>query len=662
MAWQSGQFIIGQQGQNGATVSAWLTSRFADGTPIAQDTSLPSGTADSGPVTTSVDYGGAGFWSMELEDDDDYAIAIQWDGHIYYLLWTNGGGGGGGGLPGWFQFGSGTPVGTVVPEQKGAVYQDIENGAFYEAVGLTSADWAVVGGNGDNTVPGVTTSADGQVSVLGATDQTAAFTDIGAAAGSGNGLFWNPGSADGDQTLQWQFGAPGSPTTGGIDADGNMTLAGWLTLEASGNALHFVDTDPNTAEPGTMGDVAWRTDLREWYGCSTSGASGDAIWVVLASGGGAPNAGSSFYLPNSVEVILAAISFVSNDFSAFLGGAIPQSPLPSYTYAEPTITGTADGALEVDFYSPVLGDVIAVVNLNGVPEQGFYAVTAVGDGSHPYVLTRVAPFDEAETLGQNLVIGPAVNGGNYQFAVVQWDPAGAYGSDFVLGTTVPLCNVFFTSAESGSGASFVEGHNNVASGKAAHAEGFTNVAFTGGHAEGQETVAGGQDSHAEGNGTWAKATSSHAEGSDSIAYLGLGAHAESGGGIAVPGDSQFQRTTVGIQTTDATPVSVSLTATADFTHTYLVTVRTVARRIDTPGTDSAWISQGVMRGDGVSAYTWVGGTAPVAVLVAQDAGASTWVSQVDIDPVTFAVLVSATGEVAETINWSNTVELDEVAG
>lgn len=659
--WVSNQFIVEENGQNGAVVTAWLASRFVGGLPVAQDTVLPTGSPDAGPVTTSVDFGGPGFWSLQIPTDDDYVIATSFGGSLYYSLWTAPGGSGGG-LPAWDMFGDGSPVGTVTPSQTGARYQDKTNGALYEALGATSADWVTVGGNGDNTVPGVTVTEDGQVVVVGTLNEGVSLTDEAALAGSGNQLGWVPGAADGDQTVAWQTGAIGVPNIGGIDADGNMTIAGWMTNGNTEASLHFATTDPNVGEPGVEGDVCWRTDTRTWYGCSTSGDPG--TWIEL-SGGGAPNVGSNFYLPNSDEVVIAAISVVTQTIDSGLG--IIESPLPSYVYSEPTITGTANGALEVDFYNPALNDIIAVCDLNGLPENGIYKVTTVGDGSHPFVLTRAAPFDTADGLGQNLVLGPVANlGGNFPFAMIQWDPAGAYGSDYDLGTTVPLINIFFTSQVSPNGASYAEGSDNLAISPTAHVEGTGNVVYaSNGHAEGQNTVVIAQSGHAEGSDSrvLGAATSGHAEGDGAVAYLGQGAHAEAGGSFGDIGSSQFQRVVIPAQTTDATPDPTILALLGGaFNRTYIVTVRTVARRIDTPGTDSGWTSQGVARGDGSGAYTWVGGVAPVATLIAQDVAAATWAVAVDIDPSTFGIMVTVTGDVAETISWTSTVELDEVAG
>jgi hypothetical protein len=115
-------------------------------------------------------------------------------------------------------------------------------------------------------------------------------------------------------------------------------------------------------------------------------------------------------------------------------------------------------------------------------------------------------------------------------------------------------------------------------------------------------------------------------------------------------------------TSDDTPTDLingggSLTF-PDYSRTCIVRGRVIARAV-TPGTDSAWDFTGVIRGDGSTAYSWVGVVDPVATVIAQDAGAVTWAVDVSIDDL--SIVVTATGEVATDILWMSTIELDEVS-
>jgi hypothetical protein len=75
-------------------------------------------------------------------------------------------------------------------------------------------------------------------------------------------------------------------------------------------------------------------------------------------------------------------------------------------------------------------------------------------------------------------------------------------------------------------------------------------------------------------------------------------------------------------------------------------------------TDSAWDFASVIRGDGVSACSWVGGSDPAPAVIAQDAAASAWAVALSISGA--SIVVTVTGEVGSTIDWMSTIELDEV--
>jgi hypothetical protein len=131
----------------------------------------------------------------------------------------------GGGLPSWFQSGAGTPVGVVVPAQQGALYQDTTNGALFVATGPLAANWVLIGGYaqaGGGATYGITDAA-GLVFISGTNNAgagTVVLTDIDAANGSGNGVYWTlPVAGDQHQTLVialgnfdkvFTFGADGS--------------------------------------------------------------------------------------------------------------------------------------------------------------------------------------------------------------------------------------------------------------------------------------------------------------------------------------------------------------------------------------------------------------------------------------------------------------------
>lgn len=75
--------------------------------------------------------------------------------------------------------------------------------------------------------------------------------------------------------------------------------------------------------------------------------------------------------------------------------------LPSNTYNNgtagvgATLTASANGALSVDGEAVVATQRVLVQNEGTAANNGIYTVTATGDGSHPYILTRSTDFDTA---------------------------------------------------------------------------------------------------------------------------------------------------------------------------------------------------------------------------------------------------------------------------
>lgn len=62
-----------------------------------------------------------------------------------------------------------------------------------------------------------------------------------------------------------------------------------------------------------------------------------------------------------------------------------------------TLTADANGALTVDSVSVAVNDRILVKNETPGSDNGIYVVTATGDGSNPYVLTRATDYDGSPT-------------------------------------------------------------------------------------------------------------------------------------------------------------------------------------------------------------------------------------------------------------------------
>lgn len=111
-------------------------------------------------------------------------------------------------LPDWFTSGDGSPNGTVVPSQGGALYVDFTNFTLYIAIGPLNTDWISVGGDAPasgNPVAGVEASHF-NASLLGPAGGDAFISDVNAQGdgGSGDGAFWNEGGAV-DGQASWRL-------------------------------------------------------------------------------------------------------------------------------------------------------------------------------------------------------------------------------------------------------------------------------------------------------------------------------------------------------------------------------------------------------------------------------------------------------------------------
>jgi len=66
---------------------------------------------------------------------------------------------------------------------------------------------------------------------------------------------------------------------------------------------------------------------------------------------------------------------------------------PSGSQVGKTLTADANGALSIDGVAVVIGDRILIKNQVAGADNGIYVVTAVGDVSNPFILTRATDFD-----------------------------------------------------------------------------------------------------------------------------------------------------------------------------------------------------------------------------------------------------------------------------
>lgn len=417
----------------------------------------------------------------------------------------------------------------------------------------------------------------------------------------------------------------------------------------------------------------------------------------FGTGGGGAFAGTSPQNP----VWLAPVAWV------YLN--LPQAgfTIDPYTYdngslgigATVTQNTPSDGALLIDGGTPALGDRVAFCDVaGGYPYCGVYVVTALGDGSTvPWVLTRATDNDTSASIYQYWATFTEPTGVGAVFsvgAIIQVglfvDGATVVGTDnFDLMISGPRSYAFGQAGSSAIGTdsicyaqgSFVSGNYAFSSGTMNQQSG--DWGFQAGNSlisSGDWSTNVGENNEVDGDWGVALGRDNKVSAAGGIALGGNALAwapwywALSNGAYSVQGGSQYAFWIPYNQTTDATPTllgtsldgSLAPPATfsldfPDFIHTALLEFRVVARRTDVPGTVKVMECNNlVVDGDGVSAYRIVG--TPTWTTVQEDAAASGWSAVAQLNGGNSGVEVQVTGEAGNTIQWTCTIKLYEVAG
>jgi hypothetical protein len=108
----------------------------------------------------------------------------------------------------------------------------------------------------------------------------------------------------------------------------------------------------------------------------------------------------------------------------------------TYSNSGQTLTANSNGAISVDGQALNLGDRLLLKDQTTGTENGIYSVTAIGDGSNPFVLTRAVDFNQSAEIGAGsfsyVEAGTANNGRSFVQTI----------KDPVLDTTALVFSVF----------------------------------------------------------------------------------------------------------------------------------------------------------------------------------------------------------------------------
>lgn len=110
----------------------------------------------------------------------------------------------------------------------------------------------------------------------------------------------------------------------------------------------------------------------------------------------------SQWIPTTIDVLTKIFDFKPSVRVA------TTTTLPAYTRSGNTLTGNSNGALSAqDGVTLVVNDPILVKNESGgnQPYNGAYILTQVGDGSHPFILTRRDDADSSVEVTAGMFVG-----------------------------------------------------------------------------------------------------------------------------------------------------------------------------------------------------------------------------------------------------------------
>lgn len=222
---------------------------------------------------------------------------------------------------------------------------------------------------------------------------------------------WRDNSANNDI---YPFATASTANTGVLrDGSGNFS-AGTITANLTGTASQATTLDDGTT---TYRSGSYYLNFANSTGTRTHTAISDFDTQVRTSRldqMAAPTASVSFNSQNITNVLdpvnpqdAATKNYVDAnsqglDVKASVRVATTAS-LPAYTRTSNVITATSNGALSaIDGVTLVLNDRLLLKNGAAGADNGLYYVSQVGDGTHPYTLTRTTDADTSAKVTAGL--------------------------------------------------------------------------------------------------------------------------------------------------------------------------------------------------------------------------------------------------------------------
>lgn len=208
---------------------------------------------------------------------------------------------------------------------------------------------------------------------------TGSLTLTGAAAP--NNQTFASQMSEGDQTFACAISSDGTAWEEGL-----YTMTSGQLARTGARLANNLGTTANIAMNGGRVFAIIPHDLMLAIQKLLSPTDGQVIKYVAGTGFVAAGAGGPSW--HQAVALATAVALPANTYSNGSSGV------------GATLTGNSNGALTVDGVATVLGYRILVKNEASSPHNGIYVVTVVGDGSHPYVLTRAPDHDDMVDIAQ----------------------------------------------------------------------------------------------------------------------------------------------------------------------------------------------------------------------------------------------------------------------
>lgn len=212
-------------------------------------------------------------------------------------------------------------------------------------------------------------------------------------------------------------------------APGDATAAGSTGLAADAGHKHGRETTQTHTYISDF-DTQVRTSRLDQMAAPTSDVSWNSHKITnLLDPTAAQDATTKNYVDNAIQGVTWKEAVQAATTAA----------LAANTYANgasgvgATLTANANGAIaNIDGYAVVAGDRLLVQNEATASHNGIYTATQLGDGTHPYILTRATDNDDGTEIAASAVF--VLNGttnGNQGFIVT----SPLVGGTMTMGTT-----------------------------------------------------------------------------------------------------------------------------------------------------------------------------------------------------------------------------------